>query len=143
MKVTRSWLTVTLIGAALLVPLSRRVQAQVAGGTIFGTVKDSSGAAMPSAKVTIRNSQTDVARTATVNSDGIYAVPNLLPGDYLVTVSAAGFKTVVRTGLTLAVGAELAVNIEMPVGAITEKVEVRGEAPAVDTSSATISAIVD
>src|SRR5271166_5007081 len=72
--------------------------AQVAGGSVSGVVKDSSGAALPAAKVTIRNTETQVTRSVAVNDDGFYLVPNLVPGNYEIAASAAGFGTAVTRG---------------------------------------------
>src|ERR1700680_239837 len=85
--------------------LSGPIYAQVAGATLNGTVADASGAGVPNANVSIKNTATGVARDITTDSDGFYSAPNLLPGTYDITVSASGFSTAVQTGLTLTVGA--------------------------------------
>ena len=85
--------------------LSGPIYAQVAGATLNGTVADASGAGVPNANVSIKNTATGVERDVTTDSDGFYSAPNLLPGTYEVTVSASGFSTAVQTGLTLTVGA--------------------------------------
>src|ERR1700704_7123160 len=89
---------------ALAVLLSTPVYAQVSGATLAGTVTDASGAVVINAKVSIRNTATDVTRDVTTDSSGLYSAPNLLPGIYDITVIAAGFSTSVQTGLTLTVG---------------------------------------
>ena len=70
---------------------SSPLHGQVVGGTISGRVTDSSAAAIPSAKVTIRNIATGVTTTITTNAQGIFHAPNLLPGDYEARISALGF----------------------------------------------------
>src|SRR5665213_4429886 len=77
--------------------------AQVSGASLSGTVKDSSGAVIPNAQVSITDVATGVVRNATTDSSGFYSAPNLLPGDYEVSVTAPGFSTQVRKGLTLTV----------------------------------------
>ncbi|MEY2412414.1 MAG: hypothetical protein QOD84_1020, partial [Acidobacteriaceae bacterium] len=119
------------------------LQAQVAGGTISGTVKDSQGSVIPSAEVVITNIETGVSRPTTTNEDGLYTAPNLLPGKYEVKFTAPGFKTELRTGITLTVGAEQVVDLNMQVGTTTETVQVTGEAPAVQTTTSDISAVVN
>jgi hypothetical protein len=84
--------------------LSLPSQAQVAGASLSGTVTDASGAAVAGAKVTIENLATGVSRDPTTDKDGFYTAPNLLPGTHGITVSAAGFATQVRKGLTVSVG---------------------------------------
>jgi hypothetical protein len=86
---------------------------------------------------------TGVVRTATTDAAGFYTAPNLLPGTYEITAAAGGFATEVRAGITLTVGAQQVLNIRMQVGTVTEKVQVTGEAPAVQLATSSISAIVD
>src|SRR2546425_278218 len=86
--------------------LAGQAAAQVAGGTILGTVRDSSGANIPKAEVSLKNTATGVTTTVMTNERGLYRVPNLIPGTYEVSASAGGFATTVATDLILAVGAE-------------------------------------
>jgi outer membrane receptor protein involved in Fe transport len=130
---------VALTGLLLSVPLS----AQVAGGTLSGTVTDQSGAVIPNGQVSIKNVATGVTRDVTGDASGFYTAPNLLPGDYEVTVSAPGFATEVRTGITLTVGAQQVLNLTMQVGRVTEKVQVAGEAPAVQLATSSMSEVVN
>lgn len=119
------------------------LEAQVSGGTISGTVTDSSGAVIPNAQLSVRNVATGVATTAVSNADGLYTVPNLLAGTYEVTVSASGFKTEVRSGITLTVGVQQVLNVTMQVGQTSQTVQVTGEAAAVQLASSTISGVVN
>ena len=66
--------------------------AQVSGADLSGTITDPSGAAIAGAKVTITNKATSVTRDVTADAAGFYSAPNLLPGPYEVTASAAGFS---------------------------------------------------
>ena len=120
-----------------------QVQAQVAGSTISGTITDSSGAAIPAAKISIKNVATGVVRNATTNSEGYYTVPNLLPASYEITVSALGFNTEVSRGIELTVGAQQTLNLTMQVGTLSKTVEVTAEAPTVQLSTSDISATVN
>lgn len=119
------------------------IYAQVAGATLNGTVSDSSGAGVPNANVSIKNTATGVERIVTSDADGFYSAPNLLPGTYEVTISASGFSTAVQSGLTLTVGAVQALNIPLKIGHATEKVEVVAIAPDVQLASSALSAEVD
>src|ERR1700676_4786087 len=105
------------------------VQAQVAGGTITGTVVDSSGRVIPNATVSITNVATGINRTVTTNEDGLYIAPNLLPATYELTFTASGFRTDVRSGIELTVGATVTMNMTMQVGGSKETVQVQTEAP--------------
>lgn len=118
-------------------------RAQVAGGTLSGTITDPSGAAVPQAQITIRNVATGVEKPIVTNADGFYSAVNLLPGNYQVTVSAPGFNTLVRSGITITVGAQQTLDIALQVGSVTNKVEVTSEAPEVEVTSSEISATVN
>jgi hypothetical protein len=128
---------------ALTTLLSVQAHAQVAGGTESGTVTDASGAVIPSAQISITNVATGVTRSVTTDTAGFYSSPNLLPGNYEITVSAPGFATQVRTGISLDVGAQQVLNITMQVGQVNEKVQVTGEAPTVQLATSSISAVVN
>jgi hypothetical protein len=116
---------------------------QVGGGSISGSVTDSSEAVIAKAKVTITNTLTGVSRIVDVNASGFYNVPNLVPGPYTVSGSAQGFKTVTRSGLTLTVGGDLTIDLQLPVGAMTETVQVTGESPEVEQSSPMLSYVAN
>src|SRR3981081_2841105 len=84
-----------LILLVLTFCLSHAVQlrAQVVGGTILGTITDRSGAVVPQATILVRNQANGVLRTVTTDPAGFYTAPNLLPGTYEVTATAAGFAS--------------------------------------------------
>ncbi|PYT57483.1 MAG: hypothetical protein DMG35_20210 [Acidobacteria bacterium] len=120
------------------------VDAQVAGGTLSGTITDPSDKTIPQAQVSIANVATGITTTVTTNSDGFYTVPNLLPGEYEITVSAKGFNTEARKGISLTVGAQQVFNLTLHVGSAAKTVvEVTTEAPAVQLTSSEISAVVN
>lgn len=118
-------------------------RAQVAGATLTGVVTDESGSGVPGANVAIKNVGTGVLREVTTNGDGLYSAPNLLPGEYEVTVSLKGFQTMLQKGITLSVGTQQALNISLKVGELNQTVEVNAAPPTVQTTSSTISATVD
>jgi len=91
---------------ALCLAISLPLRGQVAGGTLSGAVTDASGAAVPNAEVTIKNSATGITKTIATNMDGFYTAPNLLPGNYEVAVAAAGFNTEIKTGIVINVGSQ-------------------------------------
>ena len=118
------------------------IQAQTLYGTIAGQVQDQQGAAIGRAEITVRNVETGAVRKVNADDSGAYQVTSIPPGTYEVTASIAGFKTEVRSGIGVTVGAEVAVNFSLTVGAVSEKVEVTAEAAQVDTSSATLGGFV-
>src|SRR5258706_717053 len=117
--------------------------AQVSGATLSGTVMDSSGAVIPNAQVAITDVATGVTRTVSSGSAGLYTAPNLLPATYEVRVTAPGFSTQVQKGVTLTVGAQQALDIKMQVGQVRQTVQVTAEAPTVELTSSTLSAVVN
>src|SRR5216683_2893643 len=123
---------------------SAPASAQVAGGNLSGTISDPSGRLVPQALVAIQNVATGITTTVTTNADGYYTAANLLPGDYQITVSAKGFATEVRKGISLTVGAQQVIDLALQVGSAAHTVvEVTTEAPAVQLASSDISAVVN
>lgn len=118
------------------------LRAQVSGATLSGTVTDPSGAFIPNATLSIQNVATGILRQVTTDASGIYNAPNLLPGTYEVTVTAPGFSTTIRGGITLTVGAQQLLNFSLKVGEASQKVEVTGEALPVELASSEISGVV-
>jgi hypothetical protein len=136
----------TLLFSALLVSslvqlAPQQVSAQVAGGTITGTLKDASGSLIPEAQVSITNQATGVTRTVTTNAEGFYTAPNLLPGQYQVKASAPGFAPR-GTNVTLTVGDEISLPLTLNVGAVDQKIEIVAAPPAIELSSSALGAVV-
>jgi Carboxypeptidase regulatory-like domain/TonB-dependent Receptor Plug Domain len=126
-----------------MILFAAEMRAQVAGATLSGTINDPSGAVVPNAQVAARNTATGVTRAATTDSAGFYSLPNLLPGNYEVTVTATGFSTAVQSNIELAVGAQQQLNVAMKIGETTQKVQVTEAAPAVQLTSSTLSGEVE
>jgi hypothetical protein len=135
--------SIILVFVALTVFMASQAHAQVSGATLTGTVTDSSGAIIPNAQVAITDVATGVSRTVSSGDAGLYNAPNLLPGTYEIRVTAMGFSTQVQKGITLTVGAQQALDFKMQVGQVNQTVEVTTEAPTVELTSSTLSAVVD
>ena len=119
------------------------VAAQQGRGTILGTVTDASGAPVAGAVIKVTNVATNSGQETRTTGEGLYQAPNLAVGDYTVTVEKPGFRKVVRSGLQLQVDQRAQVDVRLDVGQVTESIEVRGEAPLVDTSNTSIGKVVD
>jgi len=105
-------------------------------GTILGTVTDATGAAVPAAMVTIRNTDTGLLRTTESQADGSYAVPELPIGTYDVTVEKTGFQSFVAKAVPVTVAAEKRVDAALKLGQVTEQILVSGtELPQIETTS--------
>ncbi len=121
---------------SLLWPLTSYGQLNTGG--ILGTVKDASGAVVAGASVVVNNAGTNFTRTVATDAKGDYAVPDLEPGDYTVSVRAQGFQEAIHSGLQLVVNQLLRVDVTLTVGSIQQKVEVTGQPPLVQTDSSSV-----
>ena len=117
--------------------------AQQSRASFFGLVTDSSGASIPAAKVTITAVDTNQSTVVESSADGLFSAPLLTIGNYSIAVEKQGFKRAVRSGLNLQVDQRAEINFKLDVGGTTETIEVRGEAPLVDTGSATVGKVVE
>ena len=134
-------LTFASFVVCMLIPIP--VCAQVVGATLSGTVTDTSGAVVPKAQVFIQNVSTGISTTVPTNAEGVYAAANVLPGDYEVTVSCAGFKTEARSGVNLTVGAHQVLNITLHVGQTAQKIDVTGAVTTVELASSAVGGVVE
>ena len=112
------------------------MSAQETRSTITGYVADHSGARVPGAAITVRNTDTGVVNKGRSNSAGVYTVPFLLPGPYEVTVTEEGFKNYTHRGLQLSTEQTVTENVTLTVGNIAETITVSSEGPLVDTADA-------
>src|ERR1700686_5111080 len=97
---------------------------QVTGGTLSGTVSDSSGGGLFQAQLINKNVATGVERTVTTNEAGFYTAVNLLAGSYQVTITAKEFNTEIQSGITMSVGGQLTFDVVLHVGTVANRVEV-------------------
>jgi outer membrane receptor protein involved in Fe transport len=136
--------TFALIAFALTIFAGVSTYAQTFRGTILGSVTDSSGAAVPGATVTIKNTDTGLVRTVTTSDDGSYAAPELPIGTYTVSVEKTGFKLGVVTGIKVEVSSERRADVVLQIGQAAQSVEVLGEElPMVESTSNTLGGIVE
>ncbi len=117
--------------------------AQQVEASIYGTITDPAGAAVPDAQIVVTNADTGVAVTARSQTDGTYVVTSLRPGNYTLSVENPGFEKSIQTGITLNVNQRALIDVRLRVGAVTTSVEVAGAAPLVETATATVSATID
>ena len=144
MSKTTNYLGILALGMGVVLSLSASpLLAQGSTGTITGTVRDSTGAVLPGVEVSVNNVDTGQSRMAISGDEGRYNAPSLPTGNYEIRAELAGFQTGVRTGLRLLLGQEAIVDFSLEIGSISEEVIVSGEAPLVNTTSSTISAIIE
>src|SRR5215510_7088906 len=117
--------------------------AQVSTSSITGQVNDSSGAVVANAQVEAKNEETGVTYNTVTTNTGHYSFASLTPGRYTITVRLTGFRTYTGTDNVLTVGAPLVVDVSLTVGAVTEQVTVTGGYERLDTTTATVSDVLE
>jgi len=132
---------VVLILACLVCPSRAAAQTELAG--VYGRVTDPSGAVIVDAEVEIKNVETNVSVTVQTNQDGLYTIPSLHPGHYLINVRRSGFKSVTVTELTLNVQDNVVRNFALQVGSIAETVTIRADDLRINTTDASVSTVID
>jgi len=111
-------------------------------GTITGEVRDSTGAVVPGATVTVVNKATNATRTTSSNEVGLFDFPALPPGPYTVKSELDGFKTA-TSDVELQVNQTARVNFTLELGTISEQTLVTGVSPLVETSNATVGTVIE
>ena len=119
------------------------ILSQIDTGSIVGTVRDASGAAVPKATVTATKAATNITLTTTTNSVGEYQFNALLPGDYSVKAVASGFSAQVFPDVHVDVQSRPSADFTLQVGNVNQTVEVQSTAPLLDTQTATLGGIVN
>ena len=124
-----------LISICVSVFFASALYAQQNTATVTGTVRDSSGAAVPAASITLENINRGVTRTATSDSSGFFSFDFVVIGTYRLTVTQSGFASTVRSGLDLTAGQVLDLPLQLELQQQKQTVEVMAEAAALDTTS--------
>ncbi|MBM3737560.1 MAG: TonB-dependent receptor [Acidobacteria bacterium] len=128
---------VILILAAGVLP------AQTSTSQISGAITDPSGATVPGAAVTLTNEATGVAQKQLATAAGVYAFPSIPVGAYSLRVEAAGFRSVVRTGIPVQVSTPSVLDVRLEVGAAAESIQVVASSELLQTASATLGNVVE
>ena len=135
---SKGWLVV-----ALIVGIPVLSAGQSTTGTIRGVVRDQQGAVVPGVTVTIRQTETNLVRTAATGGQGEYLVTNLPTGNYEVTAEIAAFTKSVRSGITLAVNQDAVVDVTLTAGGLTETISVTSDASVLNTTTAEVGVRFD
>jgi hypothetical protein len=110
---------------------------------ILGIVEDSSGAIIPGVTVTVTHVATGQQRQVETGESGNYVITNINPGEYTVRAEKAGFKSEVRSGLTLQLNQKARVDLKLSIGAVSETVEVSARGVILNTDDATVGNVVE
>jgi hypothetical protein len=124
-----------LLAAILFFFTCNYLQAQYENGSLVGTIRDASGAAVSGAAVTITNNATSVTAKTTTNDAGDYEIPSLRVGVYTVSASAQGFTDAVANNITISVGGRQRIDLSLRVGATETTVEVSDVALQLETET--------
>lgn len=128
----------------ILVAWPRPLRGQaVANAQIQGLITDPSGAAVPNARVTARQTNTGFVRTTVTDANGSYVLPNLRVGPYDLGVQAGGFPAYLQTGIVLEVSNNVTINVVLRLGQLSQQVQVSANATMVQTSTTSVSQVVD
>jgi hypothetical protein len=141
-RVMRRILTLVLT-SILVICATSFLGAQETRATVTGRVQDPDGAGLTSAKVTAKNVDTGVVTTTNATADGTYAIPFLIPGSYVVSADAQGFKTAQQTNVILHVGDKTALNFTLTLGSVQEVVTVSDAPPLLQTSTASRDQLIE
>jgi hypothetical protein len=136
-------ITVVLLILLALGILPAALWGQATSGTISGTVSDQSAASVPGTKVTVRNLDTNVARSAVTEGDGRFNFPGLIVGRYEVTVEAKGFAKYIRGPITLVLNQEAVINAVLEPATVQETIVVSEDAPMLNTTTAEVGVRFD
>jgi hypothetical protein len=118
---------------------ARTASAQVLYGSVVGTLTDESGAVVPQATVTVKNTSTGLSREAKTDNAGYYSIPNLPEGTYDLSVNAGGFRPYTQKGLNVPINVVTRANAVIQVGAVTEQVTVEAATAALQTTKSDVS----
>ena len=124
----------TLCSIALLLSAAP-ASAQFDTASVVGTVRDSSGAVIPDATVTLTNAETGLSIVKTTGAAGLYEFFTVKPGTYVITAEKPGFAIALVDNVQVQVGSRPRVDLTLTVGQVTEKVQVTASSPLVETDS--------
>jgi outer membrane receptor for ferrienterochelin and colicin len=132
-----------IVISCFCLPPSSWGQAQITTGNIQGTITDEKGGAVPDAGVEAKNLDTNLAKTTTSGSDGVYQFLSLPPGRYTLTITKSGFSTTVLENAALTVGQTMSLPATMKLSSASDRIVVTATPDVIDTSSTSSSSTLD
>jgi hypothetical protein len=131
------------LALALALGYSFAAHAQSTYGSIQGTVADSTGAAIPSARVTLKNKSTGEEQVIQSNDSGLYSFVNLVPGNYEVDAEKTGFKRVAEDNVVVEVQQSTRADVQLPVGQASETITVTSQTPLLQPETSSLGQVVE
>src|ERR1700716_3705565 len=138
---SRNWAGEVLVLVACILLAAFPLLGADVNAVLSGTVKDTSGALVSGATITLTNTKTNISQTLKSASDGSYSFTNVPVGGYTLTVEQTGFRKYVQTGIVLQVNQAAKQDISLQVGIAAEVVEVTENVSQVDTVTATLGSV--
>jgi Carboxypeptidase regulatory-like domain/TonB dependent receptor len=132
--------SVTLI---LLLVLFTPLVAQTPSGEISGVVYDPGGSVVAGVKITLTNPATNAVREVATNESGLYAIPAIPPGVYILKVEKTGFRAMERKNIEVLVGSSNRIDLHLEIGELTNVVEIAGGAPVLQSENASIGTVIE
>jgi hypothetical protein len=141
--IVRRSVGIAVLAVCALAALAGSAAAQITTGTVTGTVKDTQGAIVPGATVTLESATRGTSVIAHTNTDGDFIFPNVAAGTYIARITMDGFKTLERPGVVVSPGERVVVsNLTIEIGALAETIIVKSETPLVQAQSGERSFVV-
>jgi hypothetical protein len=134
------WICLLVLGLSFTPTTSASSQTYTA--TVTGTVTDSQGASVPKVKVVATNQGTKLEYTAQTSDSGVYTIPFLPVGVYVMTVEASGFKKLVSNEIKLEVNQTARIDLQLQVGGVNEIVNVADVTPILQTETVTVGNVI-
>jgi hypothetical protein len=132
-----------LFSLFLVLTLSLSLYGQSTFGTVDGTVTDPSGATIADAQVTLTNVGTQEKRTQPSGSSGLYQFVNVTPGNYKLEIQKPGFKHYTHENVVVQVQQDTHIDAVLPVGQVTESVEVTAESPLLQAETSSLGQVIE
>src|SRR5208282_5489163 len=142
-RMLSSKLQTLLLSIALVFTTALSLYGQSTYGTVDGTVMDPSGAAVAGADVTLTNTGTQEKHTQATSGTGAYSFVNVIPGNYRLDITKAGFKHFARTSVVVQVQQETHIDANLTVGQVSESVEVTAETPLLQAETSSLGQVVE
>src|SRR6201984_240966 len=136
----RVWLLLVALALMVVIPHSALAQATA---TLNGVVRDSSGAVIPRATVTLHNTDTGTERESLTNDSGLYVFVSVPPGEYVLKVTKEGFTAATQAGLHVVVNQASTQDFTLRVGSSQQSVTVEASAVNLETESATLGTVIE
>jgi Carboxypeptidase regulatory-like domain/TonB dependent receptor-like, beta-barrel len=142
LKIVRRLFHLSCLALTLALVYPTMCPGQQVNATLSGTVRDASGAVVPQAILTVKNVSTGGVTTTVSDGSGNYIFPSLPPATYILSAEKSGFNTTAISNIALAVYEKSTIDIVLRLGQVRQTVEVKGAAPLVSTTSASVGTLI-